>query len=90
MEDRLPLEDLLRHLERTTLLGRDDAARVVADVLAYFSETPAEFVRRRHRELKDGDLANPEIFERIRGELKQRRFAGPDLSTRQVRRLIYG
>ena len=45
---RHPYEDLIAHLTRTSPLGPGEAARVVADVLAYFSETTEEFVRRRH------------------------------------------
>ena len=63
---------------------------MVLDVLAYFDETAAEFVRRRHRELRSGGLANAEIFTRIRTELPHRAVAAPDLSERQLRRLVYG
>lgn len=75
---------------RTTPLGRGEAARVVLDVLAYFDETVEEFVRRRHRELQARGLTNPEIFERITGELPYRAVAPPQLSLRQLRRIVYG
>jgi hypothetical protein len=83
-------EELLAHLARTTPLSRGDAARMVADVLAYFSETTEEYVRRRHRELQVRGLRNPEIFVRIATELSERRFAAPALSERQLRRIVYG
>ena len=83
-------EDLLRYLEQTTVLGRHQAARVVGDVLAYFSESTEDFVRRRHRELQARNLTNPEIFELIGRELELRRVAAPRLSARQLRRLVYG
>jgi hypothetical protein len=83
-------EDLLDHLARTTALGPNEAARVVADVLAYFAESTDEYVRRRHGELQARGLTNDRIFERIAAELPQRRVRAPELSARQLRRLVYG
>jgi hypothetical protein len=85
-----PHEDLLLHLTRTTTLGPGEAARVVADVLAYFGESTEAFVRRRHTELQARGLTNAQIFSRIGSELAQRRVSAPELSERQLRRMIYG
>ncbi|WP_035850739.1 hypothetical protein [Kitasatospora azatica] len=82
--------DLLAHLTRTSVLGPGEAARVVAEVLAYFSETATEFVQRRHAELQSRGLTNEQIFARITEELPARRVAAPELSTRQLRRIVYG
>jgi len=82
--------DLVEHLTRTTGLGPGECARVVADVLAYFDETAEGYVRRRHAALKAAGLVNEEIFRRIAGELRTRRVAAPDLSLRQLRRIVYG
>jgi hypothetical protein len=86
----VPYDDLLDHLARTTALGPNEAARVVADVLAYFAESTEEYVRRRHGELQARGLTNDRCFERIASELQQRRVRAPQLSARQLRRLIYG
>jgi hypothetical protein len=83
------LTPLLDHLESSGI-SRSQAARLVDDVLAYFSETPEEFVRRRHRELQAGGAANTVSFATIARELAQRRVAAPQLSERQIRRVIYG
>ena len=83
-------DDLVDHLVRSTSLQHGEAVRVVLDVLAYFDETTEEFVRRRHRELQSRGLHNPEIFERIAGELPHRAVAPPELSLRQLRRIVYG
>lgn len=83
-------DDLVDHLVRSTALPRGEAARVVLDVLAYFDETTEEFVRRRHRELQADGAQNPEIFERIAAELPHRAVAPPELSLRQLRRVVYG
>ncbi|MBH1932932.1 hypothetical protein I5Q34_01260 [Streptomyces sp. AV19] len=90
LERRTSHDDLVDHLVRSTPLQRGEAARVVLDVLAYFDETVEEFVRRRHRELQAGGLANAEIFTRISAELPHRAVAPPELSLRQLRRIVYG
>lgn len=83
------LTALLDHLEGTGV-SRGQAARLVDEVLAYFSETPEEFVRRRHRELQAEGVGNAVSFGAIATELAQRRVAAPKLSERQIRRVIYG
>jgi len=87
---RHPYEDLIVHLTRTSPLGPGEAARVVAEVLTYFSEPVEEFVRRRHGELKARGLTNDEAFPRIVAELPTRCVAPPELSLRQLRRIVYG
>ncbi len=59
-------------------------------MLAYFDEDVADFVRRRHRELQRRSHTNDRILELIAAELAQRRFAAPELTARQLRRLVYG
>jgi hypothetical protein len=83
-------DDLVTHLVASTGMGRTVAARVLADVVAYFSETTEGFVRRRHRELQAEGRANAQIFERIGAELAGRPVAAPELSARQLRRIVYG
>ncbi|MFI1951380.1 hypothetical protein ACH437_05960 [Streptomyces xinghaiensis] len=83
-------DDLVDRLVRSTPLKRGEAVRVVLDVLAYFDETVEDFVRRRHRELRSAGLANAEIYDRIAAELPHRAVAPPELSLRQLRRMIYG
>jgi hypothetical protein len=90
METAGGVEALVEHLERTTRLSRAEAERVVAEVLDYFREPLDGFVARRHAELQAEELKNPEIFARIRAELRARRFAAPEMSERQIRRMVYG
>jgi hypothetical protein len=87
--DSLP-QELARYLAASTGLPQPTAARVVADVTAYFGETVEEFVRRRHLELRRHHHRNAEIWPLISAELRQRRFAAPGLSQRQLRRIVYG
>lgn len=83
-------EDLIAHLVRTTPLSPGEATRVVADVLGYFGEPVEVFVRRRHAELQARGLHNDRIFARLADELGLRRVAAPELSARQLRRIVYG
>ncbi|MCW0212496.1 MAG: hypothetical protein OJJ54_03985 [Pseudonocardia sp.] len=83
-------EDLITHLVRSTPLSRGEAARVVDEVIAYFGEGTEAFVRRRHTELQGGGLTNDRIFAQLGAELAARRVAPPELSARQLRRIVYG
>jgi hypothetical protein len=85
-----PHAEIVAYLTRSCPLTQAEAARVVADVLGYFSEAPEDFVRRRHRELKARGLTNDQTFGQIAAEIPQRRYAPPDLSARQLRRIVYG
>ncbi|AGS69760.1 hypothetical protein [Streptomyces collinus] len=83
-------EELVDHLTRSTPLSRGEALRVVQDVLAFFDETTQDFVRRRHRELQAQGLTNTTIFGRIEADLRYRAVAPPELTLRQLRRMVYG
>jgi hypothetical protein len=85
-----PYDDLIAHLVRSSPLDAGEAARVVAEVLGYFSEQLPDFVRRRHAELKRRGLTNEQIFAVLSAELATRRVAPPPLSARQLRRIVYG
>jgi hypothetical protein len=77
--------ELVRHVAASTGLPGPVAARVVADVVAYFSETSEEYVRRRHRELQAA-----EIWAVIASELAARPVRSGEVSERQLRRIVYG
>lgn len=85
----MPDSDLVDHIARTTGLSATEAARVIDDVTAYYREPVEEFVRRRHRDLQGRGAKNSEIYATMSGELRSRLFAAPDLTERQLRRLIY-
>jgi hypothetical protein len=81
---------LVRHLVATTGLTESEATRVVEDVVAYLAEPVEDFVRRRHTEMKTYGAKNTQIFERISAELADRVVAAPQLTERQLRRIVYG
>lgn len=82
--------DLVGHLVATTGMSEAEASRVVEDVVAYLSETVEDYVRRRHTEMKTFGAKNSEIFEQIAQELAGRVVAAPELTERQLRRIVYG
>jgi hypothetical protein len=82
--------DLVGRVSESTGLSEAEATRVIADVVDYYAESAADFVRRRHARLRALGLKNDEIFATIRAELSHRVVAPPDLSERQLRRLVYG
>jgi hypothetical protein len=84
------LTELVEHLCGMTRLEPFEARRVVEEVFAYLSESPAEFITRRHAELQREGHANAVIYRRLATELKNRRFTAPALTERQIRRLVNG
>ncbi len=82
--------ELVSRVATSTGLSRREAARVVADVVAYFDEPVETFVRRRHENLQTEGLKNPQIFQQIAAELHRRVVAAPLFTERQLRRIVYG
>lgn len=80
---------LLERVMASTGLSAPEATRVVEDVIAFHQESVEDYVRRRHAELKTYGAKNDQIFARIREELRARVVAAPDLSERQLRRIVY-
>jgi DNA-directed RNA polymerase subunit F len=81
---------LVDRIVASTGLTAAEAARVVEDVIAFHAESVEEYVRRRHAHLKTYGAKNPDIFARIAEELADRVVAAPELSERQLRRIVYG
>ena len=82
--------ELVDYLARSSRLTPQEAARLVNEVLAFMSETPEDFIRRRHLALQSQGLSNSAIYLQLTAELTQRRFRAPEFSERQIRRVIYG
>lgn len=82
--------ELVSRVATSTGLSPSEAARVVEDVLAWYREPVEEYVRRRHASLRTYGYRNEEIYAQIADELRDRLVAAPELTERQVRRVIYG
>ena len=80
---------LVSHVVATTSLTPGEAARVIEDVIAFHAQPVEVYVRERHARLKTYGATNPEIFTRIAAELRERVVAAPELSERQLRRIVY-
>jgi hypothetical protein len=92
MDDSYPRypQDLVRYVARSTGLDEGTASRVVADIVAYFGQTVEEYVTSRHGDLKSRNRRNDDIWPVITAELQDRRFRAPEVSERQLRRMVYG
>ncbi len=86
----MPDADLVQRVAASTGLSPAVAARVVEDVLAFHRESVEDYVRRRHAHLQTYGARNAEIFTTIAAELRGRLVAAPDLTERQLRRIVYG
>ena len=80
---------LVARIAASTGLSPAEAARVVEDVVAFHAEPVEDYVRRRHAQLKTYGARNDEIFARVAEELATRVVAAPELSERQLRRIVY-
>jgi hypothetical protein len=91
MTDKPDIQPLIDHLCHSSGLTSLEARKIVEETIAYFADTPEDYVRRRHLEIKQElGLPNPQIYRRIEAELAQLVFAAPVLTERQIRRIIYG
>ena len=90
MSDYAELSELAMYLVRTTRLSEAEARKVIDEVLAFMNETPEDFIRRRHLSLQAQGYSNADIFTQVARDLHERRFRAPELSERQIRRIIYG
>ena len=86
----VPDPALVSHVVATTSLTPGEAARVIEDVIAFHAQPVEDYVRLRHAHLRTYGARNPEIFAAIAEELRARVVSPPDLSERQLRRIVYG
>lgn len=89
-QDGIVDAELISLVSASTGLSSGEAARVVADIVGWYRESVEEYVRRRHAYLRTYGKRNSEIFALIAGELGDRLVAAPELSERQLRRIVYG
>jgi len=84
------VDDAERRLRALLGLTEQQASRAVDEVFDVLRLDVDEFISARHAELQAQGEQNAVIFERIASELAKLRFRAPSLSTRQIRRRIYG
>lgn len=86
----MPDHELVERVAASTGLSAGEAARVIDDVLAWHREPLEAVVRRRHRQLHLRGIRNDQAFATIAAELRTRVVAAPELTERQIRRIVYG
>ena len=84
------VHDAERRLQALLGLTRTQATRAVDEIFDALRLDVDEYISARHAELQAAGEPNPVIFERIADELTTLRFRAPAMSTRQIRRRIYG
>ena len=84
------LDDAEHRLRALLGLSEQQASRAVDEVLDVLRLDVDQFIAARHAQLQAQGEQNPVIFERIAEELATLRFKAPALTTRQIRRRIYG
>ena len=84
-----PDPQIVARVAASTGLSAAEAARVIEDVVAFHAEPVEQYVRRRHAQMKTYGARNDEIFARVAEELATRVVAAPELSERQLRRIVY-
>ena len=89
-QDGMVDAELISLVSASTGLTPGEAERVVADIVGWYRESVEEYVRRRHAYLQTYGKRNSEIFALIAAELDDRLVAAPELSERQLRRIVYG
>lgn len=82
--------ELLEHICNHSSLNRNEADRLVQEILAFYDESATSYVRRRHHEMQKSGLSNSAIYELIASELTHHRFINDPMTIRQIRRTIYG
>ena len=68
----------------------DQIDRLMEDFAHFFDMEIKDFIRLRHQELQHSGMQNSEIYSELAREIEERRFKAPELSERQIRRIIYG
>lgn len=85
------MEKLLDHLAVTLGLAPEQVSRLLEEVRSLYHETLPDFVRSRHEEYKQRmGLRNEEIYRRIQDDIRRWRFKAPEVTVRQIRRMIHG
>lgn len=83
-------EQFRQHLLRSFPLSESDLNRFLVELAEYYSGTVEEYVRLRHLQLQKQGMRNKAIYDTILHELDEVRFRSEPLTTRQIRRMIYG
>lgn len=71
-------------------LEQNDLYRLLDDLTASTESSVESYIQQRHITLQKEGKKNVAIYDIIQKEIRTRRFLGPELTVRQIRRAIYG
>lgn len=83
-------EEFEQHLLSSYSLGKKELYSLLDDLSGAFDSSVESYIQKRHLALQKEGKKNAFIYDAIQKELKTHRFIGPDLTVRQIRRVIYG
>ncbi len=84
------MEDLKKYLQVTTNLSDKEINKIIEEINEFYNLSYQEYIKKNHLKLRAEGYKNEEIYEILSEKVKQMRFKAPDLSIRQIRRIIYG
>ncbi len=90
MEKIISKEEFKDHVLSISPISEGQFEKLLEEINNYYDIGVKEYIQTRHLELKKLGMKNEEIYRTLLDEIGQRRFASPELSLRQVRRIIYG
>lgn len=82
--------DFEKYLLSSYQILEKDLYRLIDDLTGTFNDSVEMFVQKRHFSLQKEGKRNKEIYTILQDEVKSQRFIAPELSQRQIRRMIYG
>lgn len=83
-------QKIIQHLLSSYSLDESELLRLLDDLSGAFDCTVESYIQKRHLNLQREGKKNAEIYELLQKDIKAMRFQGPELSIRQIRRIIYG
>ncbi len=83
-------DDFLNYLLANHSIEKKELIRLLDDISGALDSTVQDYIQERHFTLQKEGKRNSEIYSQLQKEIKNLRFVAPDLSVRQIRRIIYG
>lgn len=83
-------EEFENYLLSSYQMSKNDLYRFLDDLSGAFNFTVEKYIQKKHTDLHKEGKKNAEIYQIIQKEILTQRFPGPELSVRQIRRIIYG
>ena len=83
-------EELENYILSSYSLNKSDLYRLLDDLSGIFNDSVEEYIHKRHVFMQKEGKKNNEIYQILQKEIRSHRFLGPELSIRQIRRIIYG